>query len=143
MIAYEFIAGIPPFNDDTPDKIFNNILNRNIEWPPIGPNDDQMSQEAYDFINALLNPDPKQRLGSNGIAEIKKSSFFNCINWETLRDEPTPFKPNPNNIYDTTCFSAKKQEFSTEAFTIGSKINNETTEENEQSVIFYFLNFFS
>lgn len=26
VITYEFLVGIPPFNDDTPEKIFENIL---------------------------------------------------------------------------------------------------------------------
>lgn len=33
---FEFLVGIPPFNDETPDKIYNNILKGNIEWPEIG-----------------------------------------------------------------------------------------------------------
>ena len=33
---YEFLVGIPPFNDDTVDKIFSNIVESKIEWPEIG-----------------------------------------------------------------------------------------------------------
>ena len=36
VLVYEFIVGIPPFNDQTPELIFQNILNRNITWPTIG-----------------------------------------------------------------------------------------------------------
>ena len=35
-IVYEFIVGIPPFNDNTIEKIFDNIVNFRIEWPEIG-----------------------------------------------------------------------------------------------------------
>lgn len=35
---YEFLVGIPPFNDDTIDKIFDNIVNLKMEWPQIGNN---------------------------------------------------------------------------------------------------------
>ena len=36
VILYEFLVGIPPFNDDTVDKIFSNIVESKIEWPEIG-----------------------------------------------------------------------------------------------------------
>ena len=35
-IAYEFIVGIPPFNDTSVKNIFKNIIELNIEWPKIG-----------------------------------------------------------------------------------------------------------
>ena len=41
-ILYEFIAGVPPFNADTPEEIFDNILDRNIEWP----DEEDMSPEC-------------------------------------------------------------------------------------------------
>lgn len=40
VITYEFLVGIPPFNDETPEKIFENILTRKIEWPEIGDGED-------------------------------------------------------------------------------------------------------
>lgn len=38
VILFEFLTGIPPFNDDSPEKIFENISNLKIEWEqiPIG-----------------------------------------------------------------------------------------------------------
>jgi hypothetical protein len=33
---YEMLVGVPPFNDETVEKVFENILNNKIEWPPIG-----------------------------------------------------------------------------------------------------------
>lgn len=30
---YEMLCGITPFNDETVEKIFDNILNLRIEWP--------------------------------------------------------------------------------------------------------------
>jgi serine/threonine protein kinase len=35
-VLYEFIVGIPPFNDETVEKVFDNIVNLNMEWPEIG-----------------------------------------------------------------------------------------------------------
>ena len=39
---YEMICGIAPFNDDTIEKIFDNILNFRIMWPPLGEGEDCM-----------------------------------------------------------------------------------------------------
>jgi serine/threonine protein kinase len=35
VVCYEFLTGIPPFNADTPDQVFQNILDENykIKWP--------------------------------------------------------------------------------------------------------------
>ena len=67
-------AGSPPFNADTPEEIFDNILDRNIEWPedpmPTGDEDEEeeegMSPECRDLIDRLLTPNPKNRLGHRG-----------------------------------------------------------------------------
>jgi len=36
IIGYEFLTGNLPFNDDSPELIFQNILNKEIIWPEIG-----------------------------------------------------------------------------------------------------------
>ena len=36
VILYELLVGVPPFNDDSKECIFENILNLKLEWPPIG-----------------------------------------------------------------------------------------------------------
>jgi len=36
VILYEFLVGVPPFNDTTIEGIFDNITNLKIEWPEIG-----------------------------------------------------------------------------------------------------------
>jgi serine/threonine protein kinase len=81
-------VGIPPFNADHPQQIFDNILNRNIQWPPV-PED--MSHEARDLIDRLLTEDPHQRLGARGAAEVKQHSFFKDIDWNTLAQQKVNF----------------------------------------------------
>lgn len=58
-ILYEFITGAPPFNAETPEEIFDNILDRRITWP----DEDDMSCECRDLIDKLLHPNPLKRLG--------------------------------------------------------------------------------
>ncbi|KAJ3338968.1 hypothetical protein HDU93_008867 [Gonapodya sp. JEL0774] len=57
---YEFLVGVPPFSDETPELIFRNILECSITFP------DGMSHAARDLISKLLEPDPKLRLTLSG-----------------------------------------------------------------------------
>jgi serine/threonine protein kinase len=36
VMVYEFLVGYPPFTDESPEKIFQNILNHSIDWPDDG-----------------------------------------------------------------------------------------------------------
>ena len=63
VIMYEMLTSIPPFNDKTPEMVFENIVSKNILWPEVP---EEMSYEAYDIINKLLEMDPDKRLGANG-----------------------------------------------------------------------------
>jgi serine/threonine kinase 38 len=62
-----------------------------------------MSPEAQDLINKLLDLNPKNRIGSKGIQEIKDHGFFTGIQWEKIMDEPVPFIPAGREI-DTGYF---------------------------------------
>lgn len=55
--------GVPPFNAEHPNQIFENILNRSLHWPKIP---EEMSSEAFDLINRLLCVDSAERLGAKG-----------------------------------------------------------------------------
>jgi protein kinase X len=58
ILAYELLAGFPPFYDaDEPKNIYSKILRGVIEFP------DFFSLRAKDLIIKLLNPDPERRLG--------------------------------------------------------------------------------
>ena len=58
VCLYEFMTGIPPFNDDSPSLVFDNILSLNIEWPD---GEEALSRDAVDCIMALLCLDPSKR----------------------------------------------------------------------------------
>ncbi|RYR42476.1 hypothetical protein Ahy_A08g038957 isoform C [Arachis hypogaea] len=60
------LVGLPPFNAEHPQTIFDNILNRKIPWPAVP---EEMSPEAQDLIDRLLTEDPNQRLGARGASE--------------------------------------------------------------------------
>lgn len=67
---------------------------------------------AADFIDRLLQLDPRKRLGANGVKEIKEHPFFEGINWDTLLSEPMGdvFIPRPENTQDTSYFWGKSYE---------------------------------
>ena len=95
VMIYEFLCSVPPFNDQSVDKVFENIQNLRINWPNIGIrsclskhelkslflsqlgyDEDCMTPESKDLIEKLLDPDPQKRLGANGVDEIKNHPWF-------------------------------------------------------------------
>ncbi|KAG8379526.1 hypothetical protein BUALT_Bualt07G0098200 [Buddleja alternifolia] len=104
VILFELIVGIPPFNAEHPQKIFDNILNRKIPWPEVP---DEMSLEAHDLIDRLLTEDPNQRLGSGGASEVKQHPFFRDINWDTLARQKAAFVPASEGATDTSYFTSR------------------------------------
>ena len=112
-ILFECLYGRPPFNADTPEEVFQNILNRNIHWPT-EDEEDAVSEEAKDLMNKLMCVDPKERLGSNkdgkyanGGEEIKAHPWFAGLNWDTLREDEASFVPMNDNPEDTEYFDAR------------------------------------
>ncbi|GKB11916.1 probable serine/threonine protein kinase IREH1 isoform X1 [Tanacetum coccineum] len=104
VILFELIVGIPPFNAEHPQTIFDNILNRNIPWPMVP---EEMSPEAADLIDQLLTEDPNQRLGARGTTEVKQHPFFRDINWDTLARQKAAFVPSFESALDTSYFTSR------------------------------------
>ena len=111
-ILFEFLYGYPPFHGETPEKVFENILARKIDWP--SDDDCPVSREAKDIMSGLMTVDPKQRLGSNieekyssRGQEIRHHPWFEGTNWETLLEDEASFVPAPENPEDTEYFDAR------------------------------------
>jgi len=53
------------------------------------------SPEFFRFLHDLLRINPKERLGSKGIEQVKKHDWFSGINWKGMRDGTikSPYKP--------------------------------------------------
>ncbi len=113
-IVFEFLYSYPPFNAETQEEVFENILHRRINWPGSEEDDVVISDEARDLINILIQLDPQDRLGANreekypsGGAEIQAHPWFSDINWSTLLEDEAQFVPNPENPEDTEYFDAR------------------------------------
>ena len=98
IFLFEMLCGIPPFYAENINKIYEMIKNSTVQFPQ----KINISDEAKDIIQKLLEKDPKIRLGSqNGIAEIKKHPFFSKIDFNLIEQKKieAPFKPK---IYNNT-----------------------------------------
>eukprot|EP00794_Sanderia_malayensis_P016849 gene16850-18548_t len=104
VCLYEFLTGIPPFNDETPEKVFQHILNRDLMWPG---GDESLSSDAVDVINTILTLKSRERPGA---IEIKLHAFFADVNWSNLHKEKAPFIPSPDDALDTTYFEVESGE---------------------------------
>ena len=111
-ILFEFLYGYPPFHADTPDKVFENILARKIDWPP--EDAISVSKEAKDLMERLMSINPKERLGSNmlekyasGGEEIRNHSWFEGVNWDTLLEDEAEFVPATQDPENTEYFDSR------------------------------------
>jgi len=104
-IMFEFLYGYPPFNADSHDEVFENILNRRINWPD--DEDCPVSPEAKDLMNRLMCTDQCQRLGANGADEVKEHPWFADVKWESVLQEQPSFVPNPAHVEDTDYFDSR------------------------------------
>ncbi|XP_061178277.1 serine/threonine-protein kinase greatwall-like [Saccostrea echinata] len=105
VCLFEFLTGVPPFNDQTPELVFQNILNRDIPWP--GEDEEPLSENAKSAIDALLTMEPKERPKDR---EVRKLAFFDSVDWENLLEVEPPFVPQPEGDEDTTYFEARNSQ---------------------------------
>uniref|UniRef100_A0A2A4K417 Serine/threonine-protein kinase greatwall n=1 Tax=Heliothis virescens TaxID=7102 RepID=A0A2A4K417_HELVI len=101
VCLYEFMTGVPPFNDETPQAVFKNILSRNIEWPE---DDEALSPEAVSAIEALLTMDPAARPAATAVKEMP---IFRNIDWDNQLNVEPPFVPTLDDVHDTGYFQAR------------------------------------
>ncbi|KAG1347120.1 putative serine/threonine protein kinase IRE [Cocos nucifera] len=104
IILFELLVGIPPFNAEHPQKIFDNIMNRDIPWPQMP---EEMSYEAHDLIDKLLIENPVQRLGATGAGEVKSHPFFRNTNWDMITRQKAAFIPSTEGEDDTSYFACR------------------------------------
>ena len=114
-ILFEFLYGIPPFHAGEAEHVFENILERRIQWPDDAECEPvSVSEEAKDLINKLLCMTSQERLGSNrderfasGGEEIRNHPWLRGMHWDTLLEDEAQFVPQPENPEDTEYFDSR------------------------------------
>ncbi|QDS69728.1 hypothetical protein FKW77_009997 [Venturia effusa] len=108
ILVYEFLVGQPPFWDQNPMKIYEQIVEARIRYPHT------LSHNARDLISKLCVPDTSKRLGniSGGARTVKAHPFFNGINWDDLyhRRANGPIVPHLRGKADTRNFDEYEPE---------------------------------
>jgi serum/glucocorticoid-regulated kinase 2 len=96
------LYGGPPFSDNNTAKLYNMIVNSEIRFP-------NKYQEANDLIRALCQKNPAERLGKNGIDEIKAHPWFAGVDWQALYEckVDMPWKPEIKGATDVSQFDAE------------------------------------
>jgi len=95
VIAYECMLGKLPYCGKSRKEIKDKILSKQVQ---LKKNDvpQGWSLESADFINKLLQRNPEERLGKNGILEIKNHSWVSNVQWKKMleKKENSPCKSN-------------------------------------------------
>ncbi|KAJ1508488.1 hypothetical protein HMI54_008326 [Coelomomyces lativittatus] len=125
ILFYEMIAGLPPFYSENTHLMYNKVLNEDAQF------DERFSPLAIEFIQGLLQRDPKLRLGGgpSDAEELKNHPYLNHVDWDRLskKEVSTPFKPRVDSEVDTSNFDTSFTKISPqESLTVGSAPLSET-----------------
>ena len=108
-ILFEMLVGAPPFTGTSAEEVFKAVLNskESLKFPSDG--EVQVSDVAKSLVRAFLSP-PKERLGYNGVGQIKQHPFFDGMNWSTVHLMTPPFEPALDDDLDIGYFEAASVE---------------------------------
>lgn len=92
ILVYEMLIGQPPFWDQNPMRIYEQIVQGHIRFPVPSSNHHSsrhnlhVPRVARDFILALCKTDPSQRLGHivGGSSRVMQHHFFDGLNWDDI-----------------------------------------------------------
>ncbi|XP_076030567.1 ribosomal protein S6 kinase II isoform X2 [Oratosquilla oratoria] len=103
VLLFEMLTGALPFQGANRKETMTLILKAKLGMPPY------LSAEAQSLLRALFKRNPANRLGPDGIEELKRHSFFASINWEKLytKEMEPPFKPAVSKADDTFYFDTE------------------------------------
>lgn len=103
VVLYEMLVGDTPFYADSLVGTYGKIMDhkRSLSFP----SDIEISEQAKSLICAFLT-DRTDRLGRNGVGEIKIHKFFknDTWTWDNIRDSVPPVVPELSSDVDTSNF---------------------------------------
>ncbi|GFR98507.1 rho-associated protein kinase [Elysia marginata] len=113
VFLYEMLVGDTPFYADSLVGTYGKIMDhkRSLNFP----SDVEMSEKAKSLICAFLT-DRTERLGRNGVDEIKQHIFFknDTWTWENIRQTVPPVVPELSSDVDTSNFDEIEKDESPE-----------------------------
>lgn len=113
IFLYEMLIGDTPFYADSLVGTYGKIMDhkKSLNFPP----DVEISENAKSLIRAFLT-DRQERLGRNGIDEIKRHAFFQNVDWtfDNLRESVPPVVPDLSSDDDTRNFDEIERDESPE-----------------------------
>ena len=104
LFILRFLYGFPPFHADTPEKVFENILSRRLQYHE---GEYEISPAARRFMEQLMCSDTTTRLGTHGADEVKDHPFFHCVDWHNLLVTEAPFIPQIADPESTDYFDPR------------------------------------
>lgn len=91
VCTFEMLFGIPPYYDESPEKIFSKIINSNeIDWSTLFT----VSNQAQDFVTKLLNRSYQNRIS---LKDAMNHPFLAEIDWTNL---PKVELPDRKEIFE-------------------------------------------
>jgi microtubule-associated serine/threonine kinase len=105
IILYEFLIGIVPFLGGSPEELFTNIINEEVEYPQ---GEEALDPNAESLIQMLLEKNPVDRLGTiGGAPDVAAHPFFAQLDFHSLLRQKAEFVPNLENDEDTSYFDSR------------------------------------
>jgi len=91
-LMHEMLTGLPPFYTKDREKLFDRIRNGTLAYPSY------IRPVAKTTLQSLLQRNPEKRLGAgpSGAEEVKRSPFFEGVDWKAVEQKliAPPFKPS-------------------------------------------------
>jgi serine/threonine protein kinase len=75
ILLYELMCGVTPFRHENRARLFQNIVENAVTFPP------EVNRGAQQYIELALEKDPAKRATFN---ELKKCSLFDELNWDDV-----------------------------------------------------------
>ena len=114
VLLHELLAGYTPFMGSDANQIYSELRRYEMYYPRVAfPR--HFSKVSSELLKMLLNPRPQDRLGSSnaGAQDIMQHAFFKDLSFPDLmaRTITPPHVPIINDIYDTSNFKERKEDF--------------------------------
>ena len=89
MLVYEMMTGLPPWYTTDRAKLFRRLKSAPLDIPSY------FSPQSASCVSALLERNPRRRLGVTGIRTAMEHEFFRSISWRALygRRVEAPIRP--------------------------------------------------